>query len=86
MPQHVYIGTVHLTLGNVLNPNIEVMLEQPDAITVVLTFANTVVSPAVYSHITIAFPETQLAFKGSIVKRKRDTKWTCLTFEAQARG
>ncbi|WP_286788882.1 MULTISPECIES: hypothetical protein [unclassified Pseudomonas] len=85
MPLHVYIGTAHLILGNVLNPNVEVILEQLDAKTVVLTFASTAVRPTVYNQVQIELPETQLALRGPIVEKKQCAKWTCLKFRAEAR-
>jgi len=49
MPPHVYIGTAHLISGNVLNPNVEAILEQPDAKAMILTFSSTAVCPTVYN-------------------------------------
>lgn len=85
MPSKVYVGLAHLTFDNVLNPNVDVLLEQLDAKILVLTFSTAVIAPNGYTYIGVVFPKTQLIFKGTVVGKDECAAWTCLRFEAHAR-
>lgn len=85
MPSKVYVGIAHLAFDNVLNPNVDVLLEQFNAKSLVLTFSNAVIAPQDYSYIGVLFPLTQLIFKGTITGKEQGTTWTRLIIKAEPR-